>query len=117
MSARYFIALFQSFFQSIVSKNTKICHLIYKFISKANCVELKLSCGERDGFLRSKVPLTEIKNVEIVRMGLAEQIIPEKLQIPSMVSNLIFKVIVCLYHSAKLNRQQLLFISFRPLSI
>lgn len=59
--------------------------MMYKFISKANCAELKLLCGERDNFLRSKVPLMEIKNVEILKMEPTDQIVQEKLQTSPMV--------------------------------
>ncbi|VBB34299.1 unnamed protein product [Acanthocheilonema viteae] len=50
-----------------------------RFISKANCAELKLLCGNKDEFLRSKIPLMEIRNIEIVKTKSADQIIQKKL--------------------------------------
>ncbi|CAG9529466.1 unnamed protein product [Cercopithifilaria johnstoni] len=62
-------------------KNKEIARLKQNVQNKANCAELKLLCGDRDEFLRSKVPLMKIENVEIVRMKSADQIIQKKSQI------------------------------------
>ncbi|VIO97028.1 Uncharacterized protein BM_BM7777 [Brugia malayi] len=65
-------------------KNKEIAKLKQHVQDKTNCVEVKLSCGEKDEFLRSKLPLTEIKNIKTIgRMELAEQIIQDKLHISS----------------------------------
>ncbi|MCP9260594.1 Exocyst complex component 5 [Dirofilaria immitis] len=55
---------------------------------ETNCVELKLSCGDRDEFLRSKIPLMEIKNIEVVRIEPSEQITKKKLEISPISSML-----------------------------
>ncbi|VDK86159.1 unnamed protein product, partial [Onchocerca ochengi] len=65
-------------------KNKELAKLKQSVQGKVNCIELKLSCGERDEFLRSKIPLMEIKNIEIVRLESPEEIIEGKLEISSM---------------------------------
>uniref|UniRef100_A0A0R3RJ07 RPAP3_C domain-containing protein n=1 Tax=Elaeophora elaphi TaxID=1147741 RepID=A0A0R3RJ07_9BILA len=66
-------------------KNKEIAELKQSVQDKANCAELKLLCGNRDEFLRSEVPLMEIKNIEVVRVK--SQVIQEKLRLPPMESS------------------------------
>ncbi|KAL3998730.1 TPR repeat family protein [Acanthocheilonema viteae] len=64
---------------SINPKNKEIAELKRDVQCKANCAELKLLCGNKDEFLRSKIPLMEIRNIEIVKTKSADQIIQKKL--------------------------------------
>uniref|UniRef100_A0A915PM00 RNA polymerase II-associated protein 3 n=1 Tax=Setaria digitata TaxID=48799 RepID=A0A915PM00_9BILA len=64
---------------SINPKNKEVVELKESVQGKKNCVELRLSCGDRDEFLRSKVPLIEITNVAIVNVEIAEQGVTENI--------------------------------------
>lgn len=47
---------------------------------QANFAELRISCGDKDDFLRSKVPLNEIKNIKLVRTGPADKSVEQDLK-------------------------------------
>ncbi|VDN02422.1 unnamed protein product [Thelazia callipaeda] len=54
-------------------KNKEVAELKRSVQGKVNCEEVRLFCGEKDEFLRSKMPLMEIKNIEVIAMESAEQ--------------------------------------------